>query len=470
MEGKINQGGKWLKKIALTSILTLAVVAGAGWAAKPQVKPATKTAEPQAISMQSIGTFEEAKPSAKVSIFVSPEELESASFTIKSAKSLSGVTVKLAGDLASPKSKIAANLVSISLVEGNRLTSPKPVNLQPGKTKRYWMTFNVPVNTVAGAYTGAVVAVAGGKAVGKIPVEVNVLGIRLIGSSKQYGVLLPNQTEAGSNYKSLLGSIKAIGFSMTSTAAPVEQLDDAFAAIKEAKLGSATTPVTYMPAKVTESCLQGALSQASSAKVSKLLCTCAFEPRTRQEIQTAADAIEVARNARVKTLAVIDDPNAFSQLADSLEMIDCHVNLPYAQGLLSGEKPAPKRHEWWYWDITTSSKDNRLYAGLLLWKSGLYGAFPTLPAGSESVVGTIQWQALREGVDDTRYITSMMKVLREAKDLKKGKDLTDEAEAYLAAVLNKPLKNMSDADCQAIRMKLAQYTLKIQEVAKQAAP
>jgi hypothetical protein len=90
-------------------------------------------------------------------------------------------------------------------------------------------------------------------------------------------------------------------------------------------------------------------------------------------------------------------------------------------------------------------------------------------------VGTVRWEALREGIDDTRYITTLMSALREVKDALKvrgtknaalAQKTVEGAEAYLSASLAKPLKDLSNRECQEIRLKLAQYTIKLRAMLK----
>lgn len=452
-----------LKKHLVTVVVLIAVTACSGLAAKTKAKPAPKQpVVSYPVVMQSTGTFDEGKQAEKIAIFAAPDEMEPASFTLMSSKAFSGLYLKVGGDLVNGKSKLPMGQVKLSAVTDDRLEAPGTFDLPAGEPKRFWMTVNVPLRTTPGLYKGAIVAVAGGKAVGKLPVELNVLSLRLLKSSKQYGILLP---DAASNNPDELNAIKDNGFGLTSTAAPVEALTDALAAIKSSGL---STTVPYTCQDLTEDSIKVAEDQARAAGGLRLLYGAAYQPKTEEQITAAAATAEIIKKARLKSFAVLDDPTAFDALAPNIDNLDCDVNLPYMQGLLSGEKRAMGRHEWWYWDISRNAKDNRLYAGLLLWKSGLDGAFPPVgTAGSgDSVIGTIRWEALREGIDDTRYITSMMNLLREAKDLHKGKDVTDAAEAYLNAVLAKPLAELTDNDYQAIRWKLAQYIIKLQPYTK----
>ena len=53
------------------------------------------------------------------------------------------------------------------------------------------------------------------------------------------------------------------------------------------------------------------------------------------------------------------------------------------------------------------------------------------------VLDTLQWEAVREGVDDIRYIGVLKGYIRELKDAKRRKDATDYAESYLKGQVDK---------------------------------
>jgi hypothetical protein len=206
---------------------------------------------------------------------------------------------------------------------------------------------------------------------------------------------------------------------------------------------------------------------------SLVYCVAPYEPQTPEEIQSASELLSTLLKNRMETFAVIDNTAAYDALSESLRIATFSVDLPYIQSLLSGGPRTSGRREWIYWDTTGGAKTNRLDAGFVLWKTGLDGAFLPLPANTD--FSTIQWAAIREGIDDTRYITTMMDALRDIKDaLKVGgtknvtaaKKTADDAEAYLNAALAKPLKDMKNQDYQDIRAKVAGYAIALQGLKK----
>ncbi|MBI2843055.1 MAG: hypothetical protein HYX78_06605 [Armatimonadetes bacterium] len=468
-----------MKRYLCIPILVALLLAAPVWSAKRKAPtkpaPAKQQAAAYPLVMQAVGTFDDDKPGPVVSLFASPDEREPASFTISAKKALTGVSLKLAGDLVLGKNKILASQVTISAMEGDRLAQAGGFDLDPSsEPKRFWMAFDVPRRTPGGVYQGAVLAVSGGNVVGKLPVQLSVLSMRLLGSSKEYGIILPAADEMDDSAIQLLSDVKSLGFGLVSPSVAPEALGSAVRAIREAGF---TPKIPYNHPEFTAECLAEASKQAGASGASRVYYSVAYEPTTSEQIQAANERIEMLRANRLKSFAVISDPAAFDQLSESLDVIDCHIDLPYIQGLLSGNERGMARQEWWYWDITNSARMNRLYAGLMLWKSGLNGAFPALPqAGpADSVVGTIRWEALREGVDDTRYLTTMMAALREVKDaLKVGatknstfaQKTVDDAEAFLSESFSKPLDEIKDSDYQAIRKRLALFTIKLRQVLK----
>ena len=115
--------------------------------------------------------------------------------------------------------------------------------------------------------------------------------------------------------------------------------------------------------------------------------------------------------------------------------------------------------------------------GLRLWKSGFDGAmdyayqhgfnhvwndfdnkayrdhnftYPTV----NGVIDTIEWEGFREGVDDVRYVTTLLKAIEKAKANKASRQLAEEAENWV--------KTMAVAgDLDALRAKMVEWILRL---------
>ena len=321
------------------------------------------------------------------------------------------------------------------------------------------------------------IATEGGKTIGRLPIGLTVLPLNLTKSSKQYGYTL-RTVGAGVPDAKTLCRLPEYGFTLTSMSCPPESIGDVAKALKAAGLDS-TIPYTCPVPSIGQ--VVAANDSAKACGVSRLYCEVNSGSSLAADIDSACEVARAAKEKGVRTIAIINDPAAYEKLVPVVNYTDLSLDLPYVQGLLAGEKPANLRHDWIYWDITTDARTNRLNAGLVLWKTELFGAFipyrtpDKVTETVEPLLETIQGEALREGVDDTRYMTTMMKSLREIKDaLKVGgtknavvaKQTADEAEAYVNAVMAKPLKDLKNQDCQDIRMKLAKYSIKLNSLLK----
>lgn len=197
-------------------------------------------------------------------------------------------------------------------------------------------------------------------------------------------------------------------------------------------------------------------------------------------------------NKRALTVASVMTQAAYDSLAGILDVPVYGVTAEYSQRLLvTGRRENPKR-DWWSWNIAAENKQmNRLYAGYLLYRTGLnssplYGAFAgpyqIMPGGDpyadpnaalvaypaeNGVLDTLQWEATREGVDDIRYITNLKTYIRELKDLKIRADVTDEAESFLAATMKKPLDTLPAGELQKIRTGVANRAIALLTILRQ---
>lgn len=78
------------------------------------------------------------------------------------------------------------------------------------------------------------------------------------------------------------------------------------------------------------------------------------------------------------------------------------------------------------------------------------------------VIDTIQWEGYREGVDDVRYVTTLLKKIEEAEKSKDAKirEVALEAKEYLEE-LKKGDVNHPKVDLDAVRLKMISYILKL---------
>lgn len=173
-----------------------------------------------------------------------------------------------------------------------------------------------------------------------------------------------------------------------------------------------------------------------------------------------------------------------------------------------------KKGVWYYWQCWTENpKENRLMAGLILWKSGASGVMPYCYMSSggdpyndfekgcakdmnivypsrEGPVPTLSWEAMREGVDDIRYLTTLAELIKKEKNpgkaqkakkviadiihrvslIKKGEnpDKAQKANKVIEDIMRRVSLNPSEAlfdfteeDLQNFRKKIAQTIIEL---------
>lgn len=121
------------------------------------------------------------------------------------------------------------------------------------------------------------------------------------------------------------------------------------------------------------------------------------------------------------------------------------------------------KKELWVYDCTLSPVDaetSRYYFGIWAWATGVKGCahwsyFDNGPVLSyvypaeEELIPTIGWEAVREGIDDFRYLSTLKRLAEKAKSIGKA-DLVKEAEKIFEEVKNMvTMGNYSKAYCQA---------------------
>jgi hypothetical protein len=94
--------------------------------------------------------------------------------------------------------------------------------------------------------------------------------------------------------------------------------------------------------------------------------------------------------------------------------------------------------------------------------SMLRPAMLTYPA-QQGVIDTVQWEAIREGINDVRYLTTFYTALRECKDAKIDLVLIGKAQTDVTNFLNSAFWLMSDSDYQKGRMMITNYALQLRK-------
>ncbi|MDD5598106.1 MAG: sugar-binding protein [Victivallaceae bacterium] len=166
-----------------------------------------------------------------------------------------------------------------------------------------------------------------------------------------------------------------------------------------------------------------------------------------------------------------------------------------------------KKEVWTYWQPWEENpKQNRLLAGFMLWKSGFTGiapycswlagggndpydefsgkrpeknmfiAYPSL----EGPIPTLQSEALREGINDVRYLTTLTELIKQEKDTEKARraqDVIDKILNRISINLGEVLFDISESDLNDFRaeiihaiMELSDSKTKLLEIPKLSKP
>ena len=466
------------------------------------------------------------------------EQTQAASFCLYSPVALTNVAVSLPHDLAGighvlPRSAVDIHVVKVWEQDGAgplrdpdtaaavpellvkddrvplsgpapdvRLTGPAVCNIPADTSKQFWLSVTVPRNTPPGPYSGSLIVSGRGlPAPVTVRLALTVLPLRLLSAAKQYGVDLRSRLDAppaalpSPNDKLLvtdfvtkdvldaqLADIDAHGFTIASLYDSPDTLWDAVTEYKNNGLGTA-----YNLYK-GDGNPQDVEKQRGSHSDPVLTYYADPEPNA-------------AASARMAPLAKASIPNAtyiprqddFTAIGQNADIVVYNRDSEYPQQLLrTGGQRMSMTRDWWYWPATDEDPlTNRVDAGVLLWKSNLYGAFlpdyqtafgadpydETSAGASPSkiafrplmltypvkggVLDTLQWEACREGVTDVRYLTTMYAALRECKDAHIAKPLVSESETYVKTFLTKPLANLPEGQYDTFRTRVATYSIRL---------
>ena len=408
-----------------------------------------------------------------------------------------------------------------------RLTGNPTTDIGASSSKQFWVTVQVPAGQAPGAYAGKLVFQAPGIKPTGIPISVEVLPVTLRTAHFQYGIdllsmLSPTdasaapgeQTVSPDLFKAELADIRSHGFKIVTLHDRPANLQAALQAYKDAGMSANGPVVVAAPLQsgdfATVEAMRGPVGLSNDFDIYYRL-----PAEARGNPDAASAYAKSAQGASRGALVVANVPSdaVYSALATSVggglapmySLASDHA----ATLMATGKRMTPNR-DWWTWSIGQNDPiRNRLYAGFLLYKTGngLYGAFPGpyqfAPTGTDpysvfaikdsspptdasaattsaasttapiqmatfpvedGVLDTIQWEAVREGVDDIRYLDALKTVSRELKDAHLGKSQTDYADSLLIGFAQRPLLTLKPADIQTMRRLVALQYIKLAQI------
>ncbi len=446
------------------------------------------------------------------------DETEAGALSVFTTRAIKGVTVKMGaplvrtgGGASLPSANVDIRVVRISTtdpqgpqlllkddretVEGPtsrvRLTGDPICDIPQNASRRFWITVRVPAGQKPGVYTSKLVVSAPGATPLGVPFTVEVLPLAMKTAFLQYGIDYRSRLggEAGpgetlvtpAQFTAELTDIREHGFRFVVLHdKPGPDLEAALRAYIAAGL-SRTGPVV-LAAPVTQADVVGLESaKANLGLPADFLFYYALPGESLRNTGAAQSYANAVRNGSRSSLLVapIDSRGTYNTLGPALDVPVYNVSSDYAQKLIVDGKRTTSNRDWWNWNIGNQSPlENRLLAGFLLYKTGsssspLYGALPgpyntaVVPVEG-GVLDTVQWEAVREGIDDIRYIGILKALIRELRDLKAYKNETDLADSYLIGALSKPLTGLSPTEQQEIRRQIITRAITLQGLVTKA--
>ena len=382
-----------------------------------------------------------------------------------------------------------------------RLTGAPVTDLPADSTKQFWVTVTVPRGTPAARYTGSLRVVAAGQPAINVPIDVTVLPLRLMSPAKQYAINLRSRldtpppanlpTADGQNLVTdfvtkdaldkQLTDIYAHGIRIPTVYDSPQTLAQAIAEYRQYGMGE---PYVYRGA--------GDLLAIDAARKTTPVGPFVFND-SDYPLTANGPGMAAITAAKLIPAALLTSQMDYDTMNAALGLAIYNRDSAYAQKLIQtkGLRLSSTR-DWWYWPASIENPlVNRLDAGFLLWRANLYGAYlpeymtafgtdpydetsagaadafsayrPQMLAypSADGPIDTLQWEAVREGITDARYLTTMYASLREAKDAHISKALISDAETYVKAFLDKPLAGLPESELDKARTQIASYALQL---------
>ncbi|MBQ7525446.1 MAG: hypothetical protein IJT09_03345, partial [Abditibacteriota bacterium] len=386
-------------------------------------------------------------------------------------------------DFSGSAGKIAASEFTVSLIDLNnflRKTDEKGNKYAPAdimaSPQKFWVEANVSNKVKPGVYSGKISIYYNDAEWDMIPVELTVSKLALVSSSKQCAILTDmglgdeNVTEA--DYSDFLSAVVESGFKVGTVGANGETAAAAFEEYgKKGLIGPAPINVYAETMDVPDPEVFTAVEAArKQTKVNNVLWLARMCPQGDATVRAMGDQLAMMKSRRLRTAVMLDIDVDLDPILPRIDDIIYSVDTDYAKNLMSGKvKRSSSKWEWLWWDASENIAKNRIYAGIGLWKAGLDGCMPALWGSAAKLSGrSVMTAAVREGVDDTRYLTMFMRYLREVKDLKRAKDADylESCEAYVNNFLAKDVTAVTYDQLEAFRAKLESMTLDLMSRAK----
>ncbi len=382
-----------------------------------------------------------------------------------------------------------------------RLNGAPVTDIPADTTKQFWVTVTVPRGTFPARYTGALKVTGAGLAPAvSVPIDITVMPLRLLSPAKQYAINLRSRLDpAPASLPSDDGRDLVTDF-VTKDALD-KQLADIYAhgvripTLYDSPQTLAQAVTEYRQYAMGEPYVYRGTGDPQAVEAARKQTTAGpfFFYDDDSPLSAAGPRYSALVGGKLLPATFITRTEDYDAVGTGLGLAIYNRDSPYAQKLVQtkGARTVQTR-DWWYWPASDENPlQNRLDSGYLLWRANLYGAF--LPAyqapfgtdpyddtsqgapaflaayrpqmltypAADGVIDTLQWEAVREGITDVRYLTTLYTALRECKDAHLQKPLVAEAEAYAKTFLGNPLVGRPESDLDKARVRIAAYALQL---------
>lgn len=319
-------------------------------------------------------------------------------------------------------------------------------------SKQLWIDVTVPRGTPPGLYESTLTVTPQGGAPRSAQILVKVIGLELVEPRQKWMVFFHNTLGAGSPlsttpelYRAYLSDIAAHGFSQATVSDPGGKLLEALQARKEAGLvAPVLVSMRGVPIESVGAFVATAKRLVDGKGLPEMLFYTLPDPRTRKELEDAIGLAEAIQASGGRTTTLIS-PSTAVEHGGSLDIpiynaydADFQTSM---RAILKGEAQADPRTEYYHFVGTLEDPIyNRLLCGFYIEKTRLDGVFVssyqdpvgcpdpynelagsgadrpqmlTYPTAS-GPLGTIQWEAAREGRDDMRYLATLQALIDQA--------------------------------------------------------
>ena len=373
----------------------------------------------------------------------------------------------------------------------------QPVSILAGETQQFWVTVHIPEGTSPGIYKGRMTLEMENAPETVLPFTVEVLPIRLEQPALRYSIYyrgrLAEDLEGsiGSKWKSPrqysveMRNLKTHGITHPTCHQDFDStqlLEHAIELRKRAgiavdpfyTLGLQTRGYTSPKELATlKEYVRSGIAQLREHGIKELYIY-GIDEASGEVLKSERPSFKAAHEAGAKVFAAC--------ASGAFELVGDLLHLAVFNGPLNSSE-AKKWHSlghgiFSYANPQVGIEEPETYRrnyGLALWKAGYDGAmnyayqhnfgdiyvdddhetfrdhvfaYPTV----DGVIDTIQWEGFREGVDDVRYLTTLLKAIENATEDKE--DLASEAMEWVEAI-------DTDGDLQTIRAEMVRWILRL---------